>query len=140
MKIFFFFFLSSSSSSSSFFFRAYGGCQAWVPIGATAAAYTPATAMQDPSHICDLHHSSHRQILNPLREARDWTHNLVVPSRIRFHCATMGTPKWGFSNSTNLIHIWHLAFYCKEETFPPSSFYLFIINIDSMISILFSRL
>ena len=33
-------------------------------------AYTTATAMQDLSHICDLHHSSQRrQILNPLSEA-----------------------------------------------------------------------
>ena len=31
-----------------------------------------ATAMQDLSHICDLHHSSwQRQILNPLSKARD---------------------------------------------------------------------
>ena len=138
MKIFFFFL------SFFFFFFFFSGHTEVARLGFQSElqlpAYTPATAMQDPSHICDLHHSSHRQILNPLREARDWTHNLVVPSWIRFHCATMGTPKWGFSNSTNLIHIWHLAFYCKEETFPPSSFYLFIINIDSMISILFSRL
>ena len=34
-------------------------------------AYTMATAMQDPSHICDLHHSSRQcWILNPLSEAR----------------------------------------------------------------------
>ena len=54
--------------------------------------YTTVTAMQDPSHICDLHHSSrNRQILNPLGEARDQTHNLLFPSWIRFCCATMGT-------------------------------------------------
>ena len=41
-------------------------------------AYTIATAMQKPSHICDLHHSSwQRQILNPLSEARDRTHSLM---------------------------------------------------------------
>ena len=35
-------------------------------------AYTTASAMQDPSCICDLHHSSWQcQILNPLSEARD---------------------------------------------------------------------
>ena len=34
-------------------------------------AYITATAMPDPSHDCDLHHSSRqRQILNPLSEAR----------------------------------------------------------------------
>jgi len=56
-------------------------------------AYTTATAMPDPSRIFDLHHSSQQHlILNPLSEARDWTHNLVVRSQIRFLCATMGTP------------------------------------------------
>ena len=35
-------------------------------------AYTTATAKQDPSHICNLHHSSWQcWILNPLNEARD---------------------------------------------------------------------
>jgi len=47
-------------------------------------AYTRATATQDPSHVCNLHHSSRqRQILNPLSKARDRTRNLMVPSRIR---------------------------------------------------------
>ena len=40
-----------------------------------------------------LYHSSRQcQILNPLSEARDQIHNLMVPSQIRFHCVTMGTP------------------------------------------------
>ena len=56
-------------------------------------AYTTATAMQDPSRICDLHHSSrHYWILNPLNEARDQTCNLQVLGRIHFSCATTGTP------------------------------------------------
>ena len=55
-------------------------------------AYTTATAMPDPSPICDLYHSSwQRRILNPRREARDWTCNLMVPTWIHFHCTTMGT-------------------------------------------------
>ena len=46
-------------------------------------AYTTATAMPDPSHICDLRHSSWQcWILNPLSKARDQTHNLMVPNRI----------------------------------------------------------
>ena len=49
-------------------------------------AYTTVTAMQDPS-VCDLHHSSRqRRILNPPREARNRTCNLMVPGRICFHC------------------------------------------------------
>ena len=54
--------------------------------------YTTAIATQDLSRICDLHHSSwQRWILNPLSGARDGTGNLMVPSPIRFHCATTGT-------------------------------------------------
>ena len=35
-------------------------------------AYTTATATPDPSHVCDLHHSSWQLwLLNPLSEARD---------------------------------------------------------------------
>ena len=57
-------------------------------------AYAPATATQDLSGVCDLHHSSRQcPILNPLSKARNQTHNLMVPSCIRFCCAMMGTPK-----------------------------------------------
>ena len=35
-------------------------------------AYATATAIPDPSHICDLHHSSGQHwIPNPLNKARD---------------------------------------------------------------------
>ena len=48
---------------------------------------------QDLSHVCDLYHSSRQHwILHPVSKARDQTCHLMVPSRIRFHCATMGTP------------------------------------------------
>ena len=41
-------------------------------------AYTTATAILDPSLICDLHHSSRQgRILNPLSEVRDHTWILV---------------------------------------------------------------
>ena len=54
-------------------------------------AYTTAMAIPDLSRICDLHHSSwQRWILNPLSETRNRTRNLMVPSWIRFHCATTG--------------------------------------------------
>ena len=46
-------------------------------------AYTTAIAMRDPSHVCDLHHSSgQRQIPDPLSEARDQTCILMDTSRI----------------------------------------------------------
>ena len=38
-------------------------------------AYTTATAMPDPSRVCNLYHNSRQcRILNPLSEARDGTH------------------------------------------------------------------
>ena len=41
-------------------------------------AYTTAIATQDPSHICNLHHSSQQcWILNPLSKFRNRTHNLI---------------------------------------------------------------
>ena len=50
--------------------------------------------MPDLCYVCDLHHSSRqRWILDQLSEARDGTRNLLVPSRIHFHCAMTGTPK-----------------------------------------------
>ena len=56
-------------------------------------AYITATAMPDPSCICDLLHSSWQcWILNPLSEASYGTGNLMVPSRIHFCCAMTGIP------------------------------------------------
>ena len=47
--------------------------------------------------VTGLHHSSQQsQILNTLSEARDGTHNLMIPSQIRFRCATVGTPSAHF--------------------------------------------
>ena len=72
--------------------------------------------MSDPSRVCDLDHSSQqRQILNPLREARDRTWNLMVPSQIRFHCATTGTPSYSFLfNQLN----WDFVIYMKNKLDP----------------------
>ena len=54
-------------------------------------AYTTAIAIQDPSRVCDLYHSSGQGwILNPLSEARDRTCNLMVPGRIHFSGAMTG--------------------------------------------------
>ena len=48
-------------------------------------ACTTATATWDPSHICDLHHSTRQyQILNTLSEARDGTQILMDPSQVTF--------------------------------------------------------
>ena len=56
-------------------------------------AHTTGTAMQDLSCVCDLHDCSWQcWIPNLLSEARDRTSNPMVPSRICFHCPTVGTP------------------------------------------------
>ena len=51
-----------------------------------------ATAVWDPSHVCDLHHNPQQHwILNPLSEARDRT-LLLDTSWFRYLLATVGTP------------------------------------------------
>ena len=56
-------------------------------------ACTTATAMQDPSCVCDLHHSSQQpQIADPWSKARDPNCILVDTSWIHFRCTTMGIP------------------------------------------------
>jgi len=63
---------------------AYGASQARGRIELQLPAYI-ATAVQDPSCVCDLHHSSQQhQILNPLNEARDRTCVLMDASQIGF--------------------------------------------------------
>ena len=49
-------------------------------------AYATVIATPDPSHICDLHHSSqqHHQILNSLSETRDRTHILMDSSQVHY--------------------------------------------------------
>ena len=79
------------------FFRAtcvaYGSSRLGVETEQQLPAYTIATATRDPSHICDLHHSSQQcWILNPLSEAKEGTWILMVPSWVRYHWATTGTP------------------------------------------------
>ena len=49
-------------------------------------AYTTATATEDLSSVCDLHHSSRQDhILNPLSKARDRTPILVDTSQVHYH-------------------------------------------------------
>ena len=55
-------------------------------------AYTTAIATWDPSHVCDLHHSSWQcRILNPLSKARNWTCVLMDTSWVCFCWAMTGT-------------------------------------------------
>ena len=57
-------------------------------------AYTRATAIWEPSCICDLHHSSSQcRILNPLREARDRTCIFMDTSRVLNQLSHNGNSK-----------------------------------------------
>ena len=73
--------------------------------------------LQDPSRVCKPHHSSwQRRVLNPLMEARDRTHDLMVTSWICFRCTTWELPifiiycflisMWSFRNNSGycLLH------------------------------------
>ena len=79
------------------FFRAapvaYGGSQVRVESELLLLAYTRATATQDPSRICNLHHSSlpHGSLTHWARPGIRPTSSCIL---IRFanHWATMGTP------------------------------------------------
>ena len=77
-------------------------------------AYATATATQDPSHICDLHHwSQQRWILNPLSKARGWTHILMGISHVCYRWATMGTPS---ESHSWLLFFLHFLLHLKSVT------------------------
>ena len=75
-------------------FRAeYRSSQARGQIGAAVGTCTTITAMWDPSHVCNFHHSSQQhQIINSLSKTRDQTHILMDISWVHYHWATTGTP------------------------------------------------
>ena len=65
-------------------------------------ASTTATAMQDLSHICELHRTlQHHQILNPLREARDQTCMLMDTCQVLNLLSHSGNSKSNHSR-------WHI--------------------------------
>ena len=71
-------------------------------------AYTTATAMLDPSHVCDFHCSSQQcwSLLNPLMEAME-PESSWIQVRFLIHWATMGT-------SALLLLMHPLALWCWE--------------------------
>ena len=88
---------------SSFYLFIFLGSHPWhmevprlgVKLELQLPATATATATQNPSHVCNLCHSSRQhRILNPLRVAKDWTRNLMVHSRIHFCCTTEGNPSF----------------------------------------------
>ena len=74
-----------------------------------------ATATQDPSLVCDLHHSSQQcWIFNLLSEVRDRTCILMDTSRVHFCWATAGTP----AKSYFRINRWKISKTQKHQTTP----------------------
>ena len=71
-------------------------------------ATVTATETQDPSRICDLHHSStQRWILQPLSEARDGMHILTDSSQLGNLLSRERTPGWVlFDESTPMLSAW----------------------------------
>ena len=57
--------------------------------------------MQDPSCVCDLY---------PLSEARDQTHNLMVPSWVYFRYTTMGTHDFRIFHPCYHHHAYRVSF------------------------------
>ena len=62
-------------------------------------AHTEATAMQDPSQVLKLHHSS--QIPNPLSEARDHIRGLTDSSQVASTAPQRELPKGDFETNKN---------------------------------------
>ena len=79
-------------------------------------AYTRATAMPDPSHICNLCHSSQQcKILNPPGKARNQTYVLINTSQSHFCWATTGTPSFScFFFSFCVISLGHKCHEVRE--------------------------
>ena len=88
------------------------------------SAYATATAMPDPSLVCDLRCSSQQcQILNALRGVRDWTHVLMDTSWVRYCWVTTGTPIFIFLRVTVQIEslkFWGGSCCGTSERNPPS--------------------
>ena len=89
LRLFFLFLLFRATPAA-----AYGGSQARGRIGATAVGLHHSHSNEGSEPYLQPTHSSRQcRILNPPREARDPTRNLMVPRRIRFCCAMTGTPR-----------------------------------------------
>ena len=81
-------------------------------------AYTTAVAVQDPSHVCDLHHSSQQHwIPDLLSEAREWTCIIMDTSRICFCWATIRPP-------------YFQVFYMRKSVFNFCFWKIFLLGIE----------
>ena len=75
----------------------YGGSQARGQIRAIAASLCHTHGNADLTCVCELYHSSQQgQIINPLMEARNWTHILMDSCWVHYYWATVVTPNKRF--------------------------------------------
>ena len=104
----------------SLFFWSFLGPHLWhmevsrlgVKLELQLLAYATAMPKQDLS----LQHSSQQcWILNPLREAWDWTCVLMDTSWICFHWAMMGTPMCGFLKNVSLEAWTYVTFFFHKN-------------------------
>ena len=73
-------------------------------------AYTTATAMWDPSRVCDLHHSSQQpRILNPRSKARDQTRVIMDTSWVRYCWAMQALQNHKLLDKNIGEYIFHFA-------------------------------
>ena len=87
--------------------------------------YTTATAMPDPSHVCDLHHSSPQFTewgQGSLEYCRSIQFTLIIQfCWVHYHWATTGTPKWGifayFVLETFVLSLFQVQSYSMESKF-----------------------
>ena len=91
---------------------AYGGSQARDLIRAVAAGLRHSHARSKP-RLQPTPQLMATPDVNPLSKARDRTLNLMVPSRVRFRCAMMGTPRHIILHFTTLILSFLL---CQERS------------------------
>ena len=93
----------SDSATVNIFSSLYWNRSSWFYINVWFKYTQP--AMQDPSHVCGLHHSSWQcRILNPLSGARDRTHILMDTSRVHYHWAMKATLNIYFSFEVNFTY------------------------------------
>ena len=98
----------------TFFVRVFLGQHPWqmavprlvVKLEMQLQTYTTATAIPDPSHVCNLHHSCQQHwILNLLSEAKDRTCVLMDASQIPFH--------WAATEKSKIMFYWNNLGVCK---------------------------
>ena len=101
--LFFFFFCLFAFSRAAP--AAYEGSQARGSVGAIATGQRQSHSSADPSHICNLHHSSRqRRILNPLSKGRIEPATSWFLVGFVYRCTTTGTPGPSFLISK---YIWN---------------------------------